>query len=91
VTHAPCTVLRMTTSPTERVGAPKKGTATIVWGLLGERRLTAKALADTIGMSKSALGRRLTGEKDFTVQELKAVAAALGVPAHTLLGEDVAA
>lgn len=55
---------------------------------MARQEISQQALADRLGWQQSRLSRRLTGGKTavpFTVAELGAVAAALGVPvAHFL-------
>lgn len=51
--------------------------------------MSARELARRIGMRYSTLGRRLTGEIDFTVGELASIASLLDVPVSSLLGENV--
>lgn len=54
--------------------------------------LTHEGLARSSGMGRVTLGRRLSGESPFTIDELFSVAAVLGVRVTTLLqGVDVAA
>lgn len=58
---------------------------------LTARGMSGQDLARAVGMSTSAMQRRLAGEVDFTVTELDAVARHLGTsPAH-LLAQAVAA
>lgn len=52
------------------------------------RRLTSQShLADKMGRTQQFLSRRLTGQTNFTIEEIAQIAAILGVPVSTLLGE----
>ena len=54
------------------------------------QRATQDALAKHLGISQAGISRRLTGQVEFTVGELAAVAQFLGVSVHDLLPEAVA-
>lgn len=43
------------------------------------------ALADASSLHRLTLGRRMSGRSPFTIDEIVAIARALGVPLHTLL------
>ena len=60
-------------------------------GLMAEGRVPQKSLAGHLGVSQSYLSRRLTGQVDFKLSELEAIAAALDVPLTRLLGQERAA
>ena len=51
---------------------------------------TQQILADALHLSQTAISRRLSGHVCFTIDELVAIAAVLGVPVVDLL-EDIAA
>lgn len=70
----------MTHSPTDT-------TAAIVRAELARRRMKQGDVAEVLGLTQSAMSRRLVGEVEFTVTELRKLADALQVPASTLLGE----
>ena len=53
--------------------------------------LSQTSLAKAINRSQQALSRRLCGEVAFDVEELDAVARAVGVPVGNLLGADESA
>jgi len=58
-----------------------------VRGLMGERRITQQALASALGMGKASMSRRLSGEMEFSLSEVPAVAAALRTtPEYLILG-----
>lgn len=57
--------------------------------LLRQRRSQAD-LARALELSPAAIGRRLTGEVPFDVNELEAIADMLGVPLATFLPADPA-
>lgn len=47
-------------------------------------------IAKSLGWSQAAMSRRLSGQVEFTVAELEAIAGELHVPLSALIGEDVA-
>lgn len=56
---------------------------------MGRKRVSGTQLATLCGIPQSTLARRLNGEVEFRVDELKAVAEALGVNwSQFVLGED---
>ena len=55
--------------------------------LMWERRITQTALGRTIGIDQSGLGKRLRGERGWSLDDLAAVAGALGTSMAYLLGE----
>jgi transcriptional regulator with XRE-family HTH domain len=71
-------------SPAERVAANVRAE-------LGRHRRTQTALAQHLGLSQTAVSRRLLGQVPFDVNEVHSLAAWLGVPVTVLLGEGVAA
>lgn len=44
---------------------------------MAERRMTAQALAEAAGLSRSYLGKRLRDESSFTVNDIEAICEAL--------------
>ena len=66
-------------------------TAATVRAEMARRRVPQIKLAQHLGLSQTAISRRMSGETDFTVTELQAVAALLDVPAGDLLGAASAA
>lgn len=58
---------------------------------MARQRLSQTALAEVLNISQAAVSRRLAGKTEFSITELASLAAWLGVPAASLLGEDVAA
>lgn len=52
--------------------------------------LTQSALAEAIGCSQSDISRIESGQRDITLERLKAIAAVLGVPVSHLLADEVA-
>ena len=52
---------------------------------------TQRDLAALLGVSQPTVSARLTGRKDFTVAELRRIAAWLGVPLRALIAEESAA
>jgi transcriptional regulator with XRE-family HTH domain len=47
--------------------------------------LRQTAVADAVGMSRTAMGYRLKGRYPFTIDELYAISSYLGVPIGTLI------
>jgi transcriptional regulator with XRE-family HTH domain len=56
---------------------------------MAERRMTAQALAEASGLSRSYLGKRLRDESSFTVNDIEAICAALDEPLETFALEVV--
>jgi len=54
---------------------------------MARRRLSQIELGRILGRSQAAISRRLAGETEFTVKELRAAAAWLGVSPASLLGD----
>lgn len=52
---------------------------------MARRNVRQIALAKHLGLSQTAISRRLNGEVEFSVAELVSVASLLGVPAAVLL------
>ncbi|KPQ19687.1 helix-turn-helix domain-containing protein [Halomonas sp. HL-93] len=52
--------------------------------------LTQIELAEAIGCSQSDISRLESGQRDITLERLKAIAAVLGVPVAQLLADEVA-
>lgn len=69
-------------SPTLREG---ERVANRVRGLMAERRVSQLVMAERLGLSRAAMGRRLTGEIALDVDELAAAARVLGVPLTRLV------
>jgi transcriptional regulator with XRE-family HTH domain len=71
-------------SITERVAAK-------VRGVMGEARISQTALAERLGIPQQRLSRRLSGDVSMTLDEVYAIAGALGVePSAFLPVEDAA-
>jgi len=51
--------------------------------LMGERRMTAQALAERAGLSRSYLGKRLRDEAALTSNDIEALCAALDIDIWT--------
>jgi transcriptional regulator with XRE-family HTH domain len=75
----------MTVQPTG-VERRADGVARRVRGLMGEQRITGKALAMRLGISQPAASRRTTGELEFSVSELERLADLFGVSEAYLYG-----
>lgn len=58
---------------------------------IARKRYSANKLAADLGMSQSALARRLQGRVAFDVEELAAVAEKLGVTVSSLLAPEAVA
>jgi transcriptional regulator with XRE-family HTH domain len=50
-------------------------------------RTTQQTAADELGLTQRAISRRLTGEVDFSANELEKLAKLLAVPVGTFFGE----
>lgn len=55
---------------------------------LARQRKSRQALQERIGISRTTMRRRLTGELPFTATELLIIADFLGMTASELLGEE---
>lgn len=75
---------------TER-GNADTPTADAVRAELARARKTQQDAATVLGLSITAVHRRLNGDVEFTASELHRLAGWLGVPAATLLGDITAA
>lgn len=53
---------------------------------LARRRLTQAQLATALGLSRTAVHRRLRGEVDMTLNELRATAQLIGIPVTDIVG-----
>lgn len=71
-------------SPSQRVAANVRAE-------LGRHRRSQADLGQALGLTQSAVSRRLAGKIVFDIAELHTIAAWLGVPLSVLLGVDVAA
>jgi transcriptional regulator with XRE-family HTH domain len=47
---------------------------------MADQRVTAQALAEATGISRSYLGKRLRDEVSFTLTDVQAISEALGIP-----------
>jgi transcriptional regulator with XRE-family HTH domain len=56
--------------------------------IMWEQRLTQTTLAKQIGLDQSSLGKRLRGDRGWSLDEVHAVAAALRTTVAYLFGED---
>lgn len=54
---------------------------------MARRNATARQLREHLGMSRSAMHRRLSAQHPFDVAELSAVSRFLDIPLSSLLGE----
>jgi transcriptional regulator with XRE-family HTH domain len=74
----------MTTSPA--LPAPLRETAAEeVRALMARRRISQSRLAQQVGLTQSALSRRLTGDIAFDLDEIERIAIALGVDPRDLI------
>lgn len=53
---------------------------------MGRQDVSQGQLAERLGTHQTAVSRKLTGRFEFTVKDIEAYAAALGVPVDQLLG-----
>ncbi len=56
-----------------------------IHGLMWDRRITNRAMAQAIGVDESTMARKLRGQRKWTVDDLLAVAGELHVPVEALL------
>ena len=56
---------------------------------VARNKMTATALGEATGISRSSLHRKMQGTRSFTVEELIRVADALGLPPSALMGQPV--
>jgi transcriptional regulator with XRE-family HTH domain len=73
------------------ISTPAERVASNIRAEMARRKRTHAQLAAALGITRSSMHRRMTGELPLDVDELHKVAAFLGVPVATLLGEGVAA
>lgn len=71
--------------------SPAEQVAANVRAELGRHRRTQTATADHLGMSQTAVSRRLNGEVPFDINEVHSLAKWLGIPVMALLATGVAA
>ncbi len=55
--------------------------------IMWDRRVTQTALGRLVGLDQSSLGKRLRGERGWSLDDLRAVAGALGTTIGYLVGE----
>lgn len=55
-------------------------------GLMGRRNISRVKLAEQLGQSRTYIGRRLSGETAFDLDDLEAIARVFGVPVAALMG-----
>lgn len=67
-------------TPTDRVAATVRAE-------LARHRKTQAGLARALGLQRTSIHRRITGEQAWRIDELHVVAGYLGVPVASLLGE----
>lgn len=60
-------------------------TGSAVRAEMARRRLSQERIAAAIGLSRSALQRRIAGQSAFRIDELRAIADLLGVPVTALI------
>lgn len=58
---------------------------------LARRRVSARTAAAELGLTQSALSRRLRGHVDFSASEVQTIATFLGVAVSSLYGEGLSA
>lgn len=58
-----------------------------VRGIAAERRVSHAQLADTLGVTKMSMSRRMNGHTPFTAEELIRISEPLGVPATQFFEE----
>lgn len=60
-------------------------TPTAIREAMAARGLTQTTLAERLGLTQPAVSARLSGRTPITVDELRTIAAALGVPVSSLI------
>lgn len=75
---------------TTSCSSTQQAIAGAVRAAMARRKCSQKSLRTALGWSVSFLGRRVSGEVDFSVSELVAVAQAIGVDPAELLSSAVA-
>jgi transcriptional regulator with XRE-family HTH domain len=70
-------------------GPLAKAVSAQVRTLMAEHRITAQALAEKAGLSRSYLGKRLRDESSLTVNDIENICAALGVDLEVFSAEVV--
>ena len=75
----------MASDTARRAGELHRGVAEEIGVLLFRRRMTALDLARRLGLSQSAMSRRMVGDQPFDLDEIQRIAEALGVPVVDLL------
>jgi transcriptional regulator with XRE-family HTH domain len=75
----------MSTDESGASGWLRRRTAEEIRVLLARRMMSAAELARRTGMKQSTLARRMTGETAFDLDDLEAIAQALGVAVQELL------
>lgn len=58
---------------------------------LARAGISQSTIADSLGITKSGVSRRMQGRISFRVSELCAIADLIGIPVHVLLAKDNAA
>ncbi|MCU1441083.1 MAG: two-component system sensor protein [Rhodoglobus sp.] len=58
-----------------------------VFHIMWDKKITQTALGRSVGIDQSSLGKRLRGERGWSLSDLKVVAAAIGTTAEELLRE----
>ena len=53
--------------------------ANLIRGKIAERGLTQQKLAEKTGISENSLSRKLSGKRDFRLEEVKRICAILGI------------
>lgn len=64
----------------QNTDSPAETVVERIKAVMAERQITGVELARRLGFTQAYISRRLTGEVDFRMAELTAVAEALGVP-----------
>lgn len=74
-----------TPAPTAPPGPTASDVSAIVRAEVARRRVSGAALAESLGLTQTAMSRRLRGVTPFSVDELVKVARVLDMPAAELL------
>nr|DAN77608.1 MAG TPA: helix-turn-helix domain protein [Caudoviricetes sp.] len=76
--------MRPTFGPPRKGGTPLNAVQTALNARINSDGVSIRAFAKQVGLSRTTLARKLSGESDFTLGEIAAISAALGyeTPSH---------
>lgn len=80
-----CTVTNM--NKQERAPNLNQRTADVIRGKMAEQKKTTISLAETLGISRQAAGRKIGGKTAINMEDLAAIAEWLSIPPAEIVGE----